>query len=101
MFAATGQKITSVACAGPKDIDLAVKAADKAFRTSWGTKTSGTERGRLIYKLADLIDQHADELSAIESLDAGACGSALRKVVDLTSVAGKPFGHAKFLDIWH
>lgn len=68
---ATGKKIGGISAATDKDVDLAVKAAQKAFETSWGLKTSGTERGKLMLKLATLIEEHADELAAIETLNAG------------------------------
>lgn len=48
-----------------------MKAAKKAYKTAWGLKVPGYERGRLLAKLADLIEKHADELSALEALDAG------------------------------
>jgi aldehyde dehydrogenase (NAD+) len=68
---ATGKKIGDISAATDKDVDLAVKAAQKAFETSWGLKTPGTERGKLMLKLAMLIEEHADELAAIETLNAG------------------------------
>jgi aldehyde dehydrogenase (NAD+) len=68
---ATGEVITSVAEADKADIDLAVKAARKAFEEGpWG-KMSATDRGRLISKLADLIMEHRDELAALETMDNG------------------------------
>ncbi len=53
------------------DIDLAVKAARKAFDYGPWSKMDARDRGRLIYKLADLIEEEADELAALESLDNG------------------------------
>ena len=52
-------------------MDIAVDAAEKAFKTSWGLKVSGTERGILMNKLADLMEKNQDELAAIEAIDAG------------------------------
>lgn len=60
-----------MAGAGASDIDLAVDAAKKAYKTSWGLKVPGSERGLLLSKLADLMEKHGDELSALETLDAG------------------------------
>ena len=54
-----------------KDIDLAVAAAREAFNTAWGKKVTGTERGRLIYKLADLMERDMQDLAELESLDNG------------------------------
>src|SRR6202047_5480011 len=66
---ATGQTICQVAEGDKADIDLAVKAARKAFEEGPWPKMSAAERGRLLYKLADLIEQHKEELAALESLD--------------------------------
>lgn len=68
---ATGETICQVAEGDKADIDLAVKAARKAFESGPWPKMSGAERGRLLYKLADLIEKNQDELAALESLDNG------------------------------
>ncbi|KAJ3569879.1 hypothetical protein NP233_g4766 [Leucocoprinus birnbaumii] len=68
---ATGQTITSIAGGGPKDVDSAVKAARKAYKTSWGLKVPGAQRGRILSKFADLLEKHNDELAALESLNVG------------------------------
>lgn len=57
--------------ASVKDIDIAVAAARKAFKTSWGKNVTGFERSALINKLADLIERDAQELAELESLDNG------------------------------
>ncbi len=67
----TGETICQVAEGDKADIDLAVKAARTAFESGPWSKMSGAERGRLIYKLADLIEQNKEELAALESLDNG------------------------------
>jgi aldehyde dehydrogenase (NAD+) len=67
---ATGEVIATVAQAGPKDVDLAVKCARKALDGYWG-RTDAAERGRLLYKLADRIEQEAGELALLESLNCG------------------------------
>jgi len=54
-----------------RDVDIAVEAAQKAFDTVWGLNTPGNVRGALLNKLALLMEQHADELAALESLDNG------------------------------
>ncbi|KAM0756358.1 aldehyde dehydrogenase [Meredithblackwellia eburnea MCA 4105] len=74
----TGKTIASVAEASAKDVDIAVEAAQKAFDTVWGERVPGHERGRLLFKLADLFDQHADQLASIESLDNGKAFSFAR-----------------------
>ena len=68
---ASGEAICQVAEADKADVDLAVKAARKAFEEGPWPKLSASERGRLLHKLADLIEQHADELATLESLDNG------------------------------
>lgn len=66
----TEKVITSVHEATEKDVDVAVAAARKAFEGEW-RKVTPEDRGRLLHRLADLIDQHFDTLVAIESLDNG------------------------------
>jgi aldehyde dehydrogenase (NAD+) len=68
---ATGEEICQVAEADAADVDEAVKAARNAFENGAWPKLSAAERGRLLYKLADLIEEHADELAMLESLDNG------------------------------
>ncbi|UQD52070.1 betaine-aldehyde dehydrogenase [Bacillus methanolicus] len=68
---ATGEVLASVFEAGPEDIDLAVKAARKAFDEGPWSKMSAAERSRLMYKLADLMEENKDELAQLETLDNG------------------------------
>ncbi|KAG7097950.1 hypothetical protein E1B28_005261 [Marasmius oreades] len=68
---ATGKVITSISAGSEKDVDIAVQAALKAYKTSWGLKVPGTERGRILNKLADLIEKNTDEIAALESLNVG------------------------------
>ena len=68
---ATGEEICQVAEADAADVEKAVKAARAAFERGAWRKTSASERGRLLHRLADLIEKHADELAALESLDNG------------------------------
>src|SRR5204862_1521439 len=65
---ATGETICHVAEGDKADIDLAVKAARKAFEDGPWSRMSAAERGRLINKLADLIEQHKEELAGLEAL---------------------------------
>ena len=68
---ATGEEICQVAEADAADVNKAVKAARAAFdHPSW-RKMPVSERGRLLNKLADLIEKHADELARLESMDNG------------------------------
>ncbi len=68
---ATGSVICQVAEADAPDVDKAVQAARTAFTSGQWTKMSATRRGELLYKLADLIEEHADELARLETLDNG------------------------------
>lgn len=68
---ATGEVIANVAEADKADVDLAVKAARKAFELGAWRKMNARERGRILYKLADLIEQNLDELAMLETLDNG------------------------------
>ncbi|HUA58303.1 MAG TPA: aldehyde dehydrogenase family protein [Verrucomicrobiae bacterium] len=68
---ATGEVICQVAEADAADVDMAVKAARHAFERGPWRKMAAAERGRLLNKLADLIEKHADELARLESLDNG------------------------------
>src|SRR5437763_2052997 len=68
---ATGDVICQVAEGDKADIDLAVKAARKAFESGPWPKMSASERGRLLHKLADAIEQNIDDLAALEALDNG------------------------------
>ena len=68
---ATGEAIAKVAAAGPADVDKAVKAARRALESGPWSTMDAADRGRLLFKLADLIEQNADELAALESLNCG------------------------------
>src|SRR5206468_11364325 len=68
---ATGEVICQVAEGDKADVDLAVKAARRAFEDGPWPKLNASERGRLLNRLADLIEQNAEELAALESLDNG------------------------------
>src|SRR6516225_10347949 len=67
----TGEVLAKVAEGDHADIDLAVKAARKAFETGPWRKMTASERGRLIHKLGDLIEQNQEELASLETLDNG------------------------------
>ncbi|MBN3272672.1 AL1L1 dehydrogenase, partial [Polyodon spathula] len=67
-----GMAICSVSLAQVSDVDKAVAAAKEAFENGeWG-KMNPRDRGRLMYKLADLMEEHQEELATIESIDSGA-----------------------------
>lgn len=66
----TGETLIDVYEAGAKDIDEAVKAAKKAFHGPWRSM-SAAERARLMFKLADLMEENLEELAQLETLDNG------------------------------
>ncbi|CAG8438326.1 3710_t:CDS:10 [Acaulospora colombiana] len=66
---ASGKVITTVAEASERDVDIAVEAAVEAFK-EWRC-VSPSERGRLINKLADLMERDLDDLAALEALNSG------------------------------
>jgi len=68
---ATGRTIARVAEGDKADVDRAVKAARRAFESGPWPALTASQRGRLIWKLADLLEQHLDEFAEIESLDNG------------------------------
>lgn len=78
----TGQEICQIAEADAGDVNKAVSAARAAFEHGPWRKFSAAERGRLINRLADLIEKHGDELAALESLDNGK-PLTVAKAVDL------------------
>src|SRR3974377_1317463 len=68
---ATGEVMAKVAEGDREDIDRAVKAARKAFESSKWPKMTASQRGHLIWKLGDLLEQHLEAFAQIESLDNG------------------------------
>lgn len=79
---ATGEVITTVYEAQEADIDRAVKAAREAFDNGPWSKLTAANRSRLIYKLADLMEENLEELAQLETLD-----------------NGKPINESKFFDV--
>lgn len=66
---ATGEKLSTIADATREDVDRAVEVAWKAFET-WG-KTDKTERAAILNKVADIIEENAEKLALLETLDNG------------------------------
>lgn len=77
----TAEPIAQVARGGPEDAARAVRAARRALEGAWG-RTSPDERGRLLFRLAEAIEAHAEELAALEALN-----------------VGKPIGEARMADV--
>jgi aldehyde dehydrogenase (NAD+) len=70
---ATGEVLTQIAEGSSADVDRAVEAARRALEDRNGSwrKMSASERGRLIWKLADLLEKNIDEFAELETLDNG------------------------------
>ncbi|KAF5346539.1 hypothetical protein D9756_010084 [Leucocoprinus leucothites] len=82
----TGKVITVIPGGGADDVDRAVKAARKAFKTCWGLKVPGSRRGKILDNIADLLEKHADALAAVEALN-------------LDMMSGKPLPATRALDL--
>ena len=70
---ATGEVLTQVADASAHDVDQAVIAARKAFDDTAGPwrKMSASDRGKILWKIADLLEKNIEELAELETLDNG------------------------------
>src|SRR5919106_3231484 len=66
---ATAEEIAEAPLSTEEDVNRAVEAAKRAF-DSWGETTPG-DRSALLLKLADAIEEHADEISDLEAANAG------------------------------
>src|SRR5947209_15625388 len=80
---ATAKPIADVAHGGIDDVDRAVGAARRALEEGPWSKAPAAERARLINRLADLIEQHGDELAELEALDNGK-PVKLARIVDVS-----------------
>jgi phenylacetaldehyde dehydrogenase len=80
---ATEETLAEIAYGRAEDIEPAVRAARKAFAddSPW-RRMNASDRGRLIWRIADLIEEHGDELAMLETLD-----------------NGKPYGVARVADV--
>jgi phenylacetaldehyde dehydrogenase len=68
---ATGETLARVAEGDAEDINRAVRAARAAFEDGPWSRMTPSERGRIIWRIGDLILEHVDELAQLESLDNG------------------------------
>ncbi len=87
MNPSTGEDICQIAEADAADVEIAIQAAREAFDHGPWRKAAASHRGRLLTRLADLIEANADELAALESLDNGK-PFAVAKAVDVAATAG-------------
>src|SRR6516165_7045097 len=79
---ATGAVIANVPAADKADVDLAVAAARRAFDERRWSRISPSERGRILWRIADLIERDLEELAELESIDNGK-PYAVARVADL------------------
>src|SRR3954452_15199439 len=93
---ATEEKLTEIALAGTQDVDLAVKAARRAYDKVW-SKMPGRERGKYLYRIARIIQEKARELAVFETMDGGKTIKESRDV-DLPLVAAHFFYYAGWAD---
>ncbi|KAJ6794707.1 aldehyde dehydrogenase family 2 member C4-like [Iris pallida] len=82
----SGEAIAKIAEGDKEDVDLAVKAAREAFDHGRWPRMSGYERGRIMMKFADLIEENIEELATLDSIDAGKLLS-LGKALDIPAAA--------------
>ncbi len=92
---ATGEELAQISEADSADVDKAVAVARNAFERGPWRKTSASERGRLLNRLADLVEQNADELATLETLDNGMPLSVARHVALPLTI-----GHFRYFAGW-
>ncbi len=68
---ATGEAWSSFACAAPEDVDRAISAARRSLNNPAWRDLTQTARGKLLFRLAELIEQNAERLGEIETKDSG------------------------------
>src|SRR5262252_6876543 len=68
---ATEEPLTDVAEAGAEDVDLAVQAARRAFDSGPWAKMSASDRGRILWRIGDLLEANVQEIGRVETLDQG------------------------------
>ncbi|MEM7012806.1 MAG: aldehyde dehydrogenase family protein, partial [Verrucomicrobiota bacterium] len=93
---ATGRPIAKIQKAGKADVDAAVAAARRAYEGSWGSM-SPRDRGKLLFRVARMIQERARELAILESMDNGKPIKESRDV-DLPLVAAHFFYYAGWAD---
>jgi len=93
---ATGEVLAEVGEAGKKEVNLAVKAARKAYDEVW-SQISGAERGKYLFRIARLLQERAREFAVIESMDGGKPIRESRDI-DLPLAAAHFFYHAGWAD---
>jgi acyl-CoA reductase-like NAD-dependent aldehyde dehydrogenase len=93
---ATEKHIATIANANAGDVDTAVKAARRAYESTW-SKLSGADRGKYLFRIARLVQERSRELAVAESLDNGKPIKESRDV-DIPLVAAWFFYYAGWAD---
>lgn len=93
---ANERKLAEIADADADDVDAAVRAARKAYTTTW-SKMPGKERGKYIYRIARIIQERAREFAVIETLDGGKTIRESRDI-DIPLAANHFFYYAGWAD---
>jgi phenylacetaldehyde dehydrogenase len=68
---ATGELLADVAEGGAVDVDIAVRAARRAFEDGPWSRMTASDRGRIIWRIGDLINEHLEQFAELETLDNG------------------------------
>ena len=97
---ATEEVITQIAKADDSDVDFAVKAARTAFEEGAWSKLSATDRGKFLYKIADAIMAHADEMAYLETIDIGKPISESRNI-DIPFISELFYYYAGWANKYH
>jgi aldehyde dehydrogenase (NAD+) len=93
---ATEELLSHIALGGKADVDAAVKAARKAYTSTW-SKMSGKDRGKYLYRIARILQERAREFAVIETLDNGKPIRESRDT-DIPLAAAHFFYHAGWAD---
>lgn len=93
---ATEEVLSQIALAGTTEVDAAVKAARKAYVSTW-SKMSGKERGKYLFRIARIMQERAREFAVLETLDNGKPIRESRDV-DVPLAAAHFFYHAGWAD---
>ena len=93
---ATEEVLSQIALAGKPEVDAAVKAARKAYVSTW-SKMSGKERGKYLYRIARIMQERAREFAVLETLDNGKPIRESRDT-DIPLAAAHFFYHAGWAD---
>ena len=93
---ATEEVLSQISLAGKAEVDAAVKAARKAYSSTW-SKMSGKERGKYLFRIARIMQERSREFAVLESLDNGKPIRESRDV-DVPLAAAHFFYHAGWAD---